>query len=78
MRIEAARALITDKVRGKKIDFIGVQAECLLIATTDGQTYRIGWRDSTTQELVPGSPSLEGIDTSLMLEPLVCLGVAGL
>ena len=75
--IEPVRALITDKVKGKKIDFVGIQGECLVIVVTDGQAYRIGWRDSTNT-LVPGSPSLEGIDFRIMLDPLQITGRAGL
>lgn len=70
------RALITDKVKGKRIDFLGVQDNCLLIVTTDGQTYRIGWRGNTN-ELVPGSPSLEGIDMRILIDPLEISGQVG-
>lgn len=70
----SVRALVTDKVKGKTIDFIGIQGECLVLATTDGQVFRIGWRDITTQELVPGSPSLEGIDFAITMESLISSG----
>ena len=74
MKIEAPRSLITHKIRGKKIDFVGVKGDYLVIATTDGQLYRIGWRDDQTQELVPGEPSLEGIDVSLEIDPVGGVG----
>ena len=69
MSVEAVRSLITDKVKGRTVDFVGVQGSCLVIATTDGQLYRIGWRDSTNT-LVPGSPSLEGIDMRVVIDPV--------
>ena len=71
--IEAPRTLITDKIKGKTVEFVGVQDNCLVIATTDGQIYRSGWRDSTNT-LVPGSPSLEGIDMNLVLPPVELWG----
>jgi len=67
MTIEAVRTLITDKVKGRVIDFVGIQGNQLVIATKDGQSYRLGWRDADN-ELVPGSPSLEGIDCSVRIE----------
>ena len=74
MKIEAPRSIITHKIRGKKVDFVGVQGCSLVIATTDGQLYRIGWRDAQTQELVPGEPSLEGIDVALEIDPVGGVG----
>ena len=76
MRIESVRSLITDKIRGKTLDFVGIQGEYLVIVTTDGQSYRIGWRDSDNI-LISGSPSLEGIDVMLKVDPLVVTGIAG-
>ena len=77
MRIEPVKALITDKVRGKTVDFIGVQGDCLVIAMTDGQAYRLGWRDGSNS-LVPGSPSLEGVDLRVLIEPLSISGICGM
>jgi hypothetical protein len=71
------RALITDKVKGKTIDFLGIQGDCLIIATTDGQSFRIGWRDDTNT-LVPGEPSLEGVDMRIMIDAFGAAGGAGL
>lgn len=75
--IEPVRSLITDKIRGRKVDFVGVQDNYLVIATTDNQVYRLGWRDGTNT-LVPGSPSLEGIDMKIVLPPLEAWGKANL
>ena len=70
------KPLITHQIRGRTVDFVGVQDEHLIIATTDGQTYRIGWRDE--EGLVLGEPTLEGIDMKLTIDPLVLFGAAGL
>ena len=69
------RALITDKIKGRTVDFLGIQGSQLVLATTDGQMYRIGWRDKDN-ELVPGSPSLEGIDMKIIIDPVSLDGTA--
>ena len=76
MNVEPVRALITDRIKGKTLDFVGIQGEYLVIATTDGQSYRIGWRDSDNI-LVIGSPSLEGIDMCIEIDPLLITGIVG-
>ena len=69
------RPLITDKIRGRTIEFVGVQDECLVIATTDGQLYRIGWRDESGN-VVYGDPSLEGVDMRIVIDPVSVYGLA--
>ena len=76
MKVEAERGLITNKIKGKVVDYIATQGDYLLISCMDGQEYRIGWRDEKTNELVPGSPSLEGIDMRIIIDPLAIFGTA--
>ena len=71
------KALITDKIKGKTVDFLGIQGNQLVLATTDGQIYRIGWRDDQNN-LIPGSPSLEGIDMRIVIDPVSLSGEAGI
>lgn len=76
MDITPVRTLITDKVRGKTVDFIGIRDNYLVIATTDGQAFRLAWRDESNN-MVPGSPSLEGIDVNIIIDPLEIMGSVG-
>ncbi len=68
--VEAARMPITSALRGKTINHVEYDDECLTIVTTDGHHCRIGWRDRTTNELVPGSPSMEGLRCQVTINPV--------
>ena len=62
--------ILTEHLSGKTVEFIATQGDQLVIATTDGQQYRIGWRD--------GGPILEGIDARIVIAPINGVGLAHL
>ena len=67
---------ITSHVQGKTIDHLEKDGLWLYICTTDGHRYKIGWQDTSGNQL-KGEPFLENLDVRVCISGAGLSGVAG-
>ena len=57
---------ITSHVAGKTVDHLEKDGIWLILVTTCGHRYRIGWQDNGNQ--LKGEPFLENLDVRILIE----------
>ena len=65
---------INDHLAGKTVEMLGKDGQWLIIFTTDGHRYRVGWANDDGP--VEGEPYLAGQDFVVKLQGVTLQGIA--